>query len=80
MLQQEGEHGCVAVSQCCRSPQSVPLPRVDLQLVGPAHRHETVDEERGVCEEHILVVHPMENQQTIGTGWGEGGRRHIVML
>ena len=41
------------------------LPSVQLQLVRFSTLYKSVTEQRGVGEEHILIIHSMYNQQSV---------------
>lgn len=68
VLEQEREDCCVAMGGSSEAAEPVPLSSVHLQLVRLSQRHQPVHEERRVREQHILIVHPMQNQQTVGPG------------
>ena len=41
------------------------LPRVQLQLVGFSILYQSVTQQGGVGEQHILIIHSMYNQQSV---------------
>ena len=53
------------------------LSSVQLELVRLSTRYKSVTEQGGVSEQHILIVHPMYNQQSV---WPAGIVQIIVTV
>lgn len=65
MILQEGQQSCLVMLAGIQASQTVPLVRINLQLIRFADLHEGVNQLACVIEMYILVYETMNDQQSI---------------
>ena len=65
IAQQEVEHSGITVYGCLSRPQAVTLARIHLQTIGFPPSNQVVNQQGGVSEEDVFVVHSVDDQEPV---------------